>query len=207
MSMTDETEVPEAPEPKQPPKKQGRGWPKGKPRLRATPVERAPVRKATGMMASPNWEDADMYYENSDDRLAIDKSILNKIEKDYGLSLQWVTCSVRGQPEPLRRAQFERRGWTAVHGTDFDGIIDGHFMPRGSLKETEVDGLVLMARPVKHTQVARKRDMMLAREQVFIKEQALRGGGVQASGADHPSAIGSNRINRSVERLHVPDDN
>src|SRR5882762_8247977 len=121
MSMTDETEILAA---VQPVKKQGRGWPKGKPRVRKA-IDREPVRKATGMRARPNWEFADVDYESSEDRLAIDRSLLTKLEKDYGLSLQWVTCSVRGQPEPLRRAQFERRGWTAVHPEDFEGMFEG----------------------------------------------------------------------------------
>jgi hypothetical protein len=47
----------------------------------------------------------------------------------------------------------------------------------------------------------------MAREQVAIKEAALRYGDLPiALDARHPSAVNSNRINKSFERVEVPED-
>ena len=70
-----------------------------------------------------------------------------------------------------------------------------------------MDGLVLMARPKEINDAARRRDNLKAREQVQIKEKALRGGDLPVSlDASHPSAVRQNRINKSMERIEVPKD-
>lgn len=172
-------------------------WPKGKPRTRQTP----PTRKWT-MKAGARWEGANVDEEVGEDRLAISKDLIPD-----GMSLQWVTDSVLGQPQPQRRAQFERRGWTPVHPQDFDARFDGKFTPLGSVDEINVEGLVLMARPTEFTDKARKQERARAVEQVRIKEQALRGGDLPVTlDAGHPSAIRTNMINRTLERVSIPTD-
>lgn len=179
-------------------------WPKGRPRTRKTEVGAAPLRKPMRwtMAAGARWEGADINEEVSEDRLSVPKEMIPE-----GMTLQWVTDSVFGQPMPQRRAQFERRGWTPVHPQDFDGRFDGKFTPLGATNEINVDGLVLMARPAEFTEKARKRDRMKATEQVRIKEQSLRGGDLPVTlDAGHPSAVRSNMINRTMERVHIPND-
>jgi hypothetical protein len=179
----------------------------GRPRKDAG-VERDPQRNPDDqsprrfkMRATPNWESFDASSEETPDRLKIDPSLIPD-----GMSAQWVTDSIYGQSMAQHRAEFERKGWTPIHQDDFDGQFDGMFMPRGAKGEITVDGLVLMMRPKEITDRARFEDRRKAIEQVAIKEQALRGGDLPVSlDARHPSAVNSNRITKSVERIDIPD--
>jgi len=176
---------------------------RGPGRPRKNPVPEAPkAEPKRKMKAKPNWENYDASADETPDRLRISPDMVPD-----GMALQWVTDSVYGQPVPQHRADFERKGWTPVHQSDFDGIYDGMFMPKGIDGEIGVEGLVLMARPKEFSDKAKALDHRRAREQVFIKEQALRGGDIPISlDARHPSALGTNRINKSVERLDIPSD-
>ena len=181
------------------PIKRGPGRPR---KVKPEETQAAPEVKATPkykMKAKPNWEDLEgIPAEDSPDRLRIDPSLIPE-----GMSLQWVTHTVFGKEVPQRRATFERKGWTPVHQEDFDGIFDGMFMPKGAPGEIELEGLILMARPKALTEKAKYLDQRAAREQIAIKEQALRGGelpGVSLA-TQHPSALNANRIGRSMERM------
>ena len=181
----------------------------------AEPVKRKPGRptnasKGIGpkvepkfkMKASPNWETFEADSIDTPDRLHIDKALVPE-----GMALMWVTDAVRGMAMPQHRGSFERKGWTPVHQSDFDGQFNGMFMPRDREGEILVDGLVLMARPKELSDRARKLDQMRAREQVNIKEQSLRGGDINTSlDSRHPTALRSNTINKSFERISVPED-
>lgn len=188
------------------PLKRGRGRPRKNPETTTTsaPVANAaPSLTKHRMKAKPNWEDIDMSFtDDSPDRLRIDPSLV-----PTGMSLQWVTDSVYGQGVPQHRAEFEKRGWTPVHQEDFDRILDGMFMPRGAAGEIMVDGMVLMARPEELTRKAKMADRRKAQEVIRIKEQALRGGDLNTSlDSQHPSALQTNRITRSMERIEIPKD-
>lgn len=156
------------------------------------------------MKAKPNWEeiDPDDMVDNPD-RLGISPDLVPD-----GMSLQWVTDSVYGQDMSQHRAHFEKRGWTPVHQSDFDGVFDGMFMPKGVDGEIKVDGLVLMARPKELTDKARKLDFRRAREQVAIKEAALTGGDLPGVTLDTagPAERGRNAIKKTVERIEIPRD-
>jgi len=180
-----------------------------------TPLKRGPGRprknlevapkaepKQFKMKAKPNWESFDATMEETPDRLRINPDLIPE-----GMAAQWVTDSVYGQGVPQHRADFERKGWTPVHQQDFDGQFDGMFMPKGAQGEINVEGMVLMMRPKEFTEKAARADYHRAREQVFIKEQALRGGDIPTSlDARHPSALSTNRITKTVERIEVPRD-
>ena len=184
--MNDETEAP----------RRGPGRP------RKDEAAKAPVRYK--MKAKPNWDEDNVggLEDESPDRLAVDPALVPE-----GMSLQWVTDSVYGQGVPQHRARFEKRGWTPVHQEDFDGVFDGMFMPRGAEGEIKVDGMVLMARPEEMTRKARSDERRKAQEVIRIKEQALRGGDINTSlDSQHPSALQTNRINRTMERLEIPND-
>ncbi len=174
----------------------------GRPRKVPREEMREPIKSTSlNMKAKPNWESIDPHMEDSPDRLYIDKSLIPE-----GMSLQWVVNEIFGQEQSQHRGTFERTGWTPVHQTDFDGQFDGMFMPKGKEGEINVDGLVLMARPKAMTDKARKLEQKRAYEQVAIKEQALRGGDIPITlDARHPSATGSNKINKSYERIEIPE--
>lgn len=177
--------------------------PVGRPRKNPLPVEdaKAQPKAQHKMRAKPNWEDAETLGDDSPDRLKVPADMVPE-----GMSLQWVTTTVYGQPQPQRRATFERKGWTPVHQDDFDGQFDGMFMPKGAPGEITVEGLVLMARPKEFTEKATKLEKRAANEQVMIKENSLRGGDINTRlDSQHESALRSNRINKTVERLDIPD--
>lgn len=154
------------------------------------------------MRAKPNWENFDPTDTDTPDKLHIPAHLVPP-----GMSLQWVTDSVLGQPFPQHRAGFEKKGWTPVHQEDFDGQLDGMFMGKGVDGEIKMTGMTLMARPKELTERAKKKDRREALEQVAVKEQALRGGDMPGVlDSTHPSAVGFNRINKSVERIAIPED-
>lgn len=123
-----------------------------------------------------------------------------------GITLQWVTSEVYGKEETQRRASFEKTGWIPVHPEDFDGRFDGMYAPKGAQGEINYHGLVLMAKPTEMVARAKAKERQKAKNQVQIKEQELYGGGLNAMGADHPTALRTNKINRSYERLTIPQD-
>jgi len=176
----------------------------GRPRKNPLPPKVEPKVEAKTqykMRAKPNWETYDATTEDTPDRLRIDRSLIPE-----GMDLQWVTSEVFGQPDPQHRADFEKKGWTPVHQDDFNGQFNGMFMPKNAPGEITVHGLVLMARPLEFSERARKLDRRRATEQVMIKEQALRGGDIPVSlDSRHPTAVNTNRISKSYERIEVPD--
>ncbi len=182
--------------------KRGPGRPRKNPLIEREP-KREPVAKSYKMRARPNWENFDASAGDTPDRLRINPDLIPP-----GMSAQWVTDSVLGQAVPQHRADFERKGWTPVHQDDFDGQFNGMWMQKDAPGEINVEGLVLMMRPKEITDRARKADQRRAYEQVAIKEQSLRGGDLSSVTLDsrHPSAIRSNTINKSMERLVVPED-
>lgn len=176
---------------------------RGRPRKVLPKAEaKAPPKTTHKMKAQPNWEGIDMEAEDTPDRLRIPISMIPE-----GMSLQWVTNSVLGQPVPQHRAQFEKKGWTPVHQEDFDGRFDGMFMPRGADGEIAYEGLVLMARPIEFTKRAKEQDRRNAREQLQIQEAALRGGQLDGVTLDtqDKSALNYNHVKKSYERIQIPE--
>lgn len=160
--------------------------------------------KRPPMRARPNWEDMSPH-ESGPDRLHIPQHIVNKLKNDYGMSLQWVTHSVYGKEEPQIRASMEKTGWTPIHPEDFEGVFDGMFTPKGQDGEINMEGLVLMARPVQITEKARSRERRDAKTPVQIREHAIKGGDLPGvTGASHPSV--RNTIMRERERIEIPDE-
>ena len=176
----------------------------GRPRkiLAAKPEPKEVVPNQFKMKAKPNWESFDATAEDSPDKLHINPELVPE-----GISLQWVTDSVYGQSMSQHRSSFERKGWTPVHQEDFDGVFDGMFMPKGAQGEIMNEGLVLMARPKEFTDKAKLLERRAAVSQVMIKEQALRGGDIPISlDARHSSALNTNKIGKSYERLPIPEE-
>ena len=168
-----------------------------------TPLPQETAAPRYKMKAKPNWDALDPNIEDTPDRLRIPHEMWPE-----GMSLQWVTDSVLGQSMGQHRSLFERTGWTPVHQSDFDGVFDGMFMQRGVEGEIKYEGLVLMARPMEITLKAKREEARRAREQIEIKERALRGGDIPNVSLDsqHKSALQTNKIGKSYERISVPED-
>jgi hypothetical protein len=169
-------------------------------------VERDAKRPETKwtMKARQNWDDIDpSEFVEEGNRQGIPRHMMPD-----GMDFQWVTDTVLGQAFAEHRAGFEKRGWTPVHPEDFDGQFDGMFTPKGSQGEIRMQGQVLMARPLHISQKAKQMDKRRALEQVAIKEQSLTGGDLKGVSLDttHQSALTSNRINKSYERIAIPED-
>lgn len=199
------------------PKKRG-GWPKGKPRKppattaneSVTPTTTPTPRSASGSMlakmkARPNWDDDTIVNVGEDgvDRLKIPQDIIERLAQD-GIALQWITRSVRGQETPQEISKYTKGGWTPVFQSDFDGMLDGLFLPKGVDEVIGVDDAMLVARPMAIHRKAREHEKKMARAPLAIKEAEL-GQGINVPGGNHPSATRQNRINKTVERIEVPE--
>lgn len=208
--MSDETETQAAPEAGTAFKrKPGRPRKNLRPAPALGPVAAQPKpvkpKEAWVTKSAPNWETNDMDSETGVDRYHIPPEMIPE-----GMSLQWVTNTVFGEPQRQHRASFEKRGWTPVHPQDGDGRFDGWFTPKGYEGEIELGGQVLMIRPVEITEKAKRLERRAAAEQVQIKEQALRGGDLPGVAFDTRRSDGTNvntgAIKKSWETIHIPGD-
>jgi hypothetical protein len=191
------------------------GWPKGKPRARMTPeavtaaADRAvaPPRNpmVLKMKAQPNWEGDDFAgvgLEGSD-RLKIPQEIVDALWRD-GIALQWITRAVRGMEMPQEMSRMTKGGWTPVHQEDFDGILDGLFMPKGdNSAPITVDDCLLVARPTELQKKAKRAEVRDAQLPLRIAEDQIGHGIPGVTGSNHKSV--KNTINRSVERIEIPE--
>jgi len=177
--------------------------PASRPRLEAR-VPSKPQKKTWQMRAGNNWSaEGDLPPEAA--------SFPTDIPEEWpeGMALQWITTQVRGQPTPERMIAAQRSGWTPVHNDDFDNwhsrVLGGRF----SLDEGGYivkDNSLLCALPMPNYQKLKKRDEKAAQDQVTLKQQAFTGGEMNATGANHPSAVATNRITRSMERIEIPKE-
>jgi hypothetical protein len=196
------------------PKRRG-GWPKGKTRMKLPDVEvkaaadRAETRPKglMGKMKSrPNWEGEDFVGVGMDgvDRLKIPDETVAALNRD-GVALQWITKSVRGQETPQELSRMTRGGWTPVHQSDFDGLLDGMFMPKGHDDVIVVDDCMLVARPAEIQAKARMMALRETRRPLQIAEEQLGRGIPGVTGSDHPTATRGNTIKKTMERIEIPE--
>lgn len=199
------------------PKRKG-GWPAGKSRkvdqAQVTEAaDRAEVRAAAPkssflgkMKARPNWESDDFVGVGVDgvDRLRVPDEIVQALHRD-GVALQWVTKSVRGQETPQELSKMTRGGWTPVHQSDFDGLLDGMFMSKGIDDVITVEDCMLVARPVEIHRKAKQAERREANRPVQIAEEQIGHGIPGVTGGDHPTAIRGNSIKKTMERVDIPE--
>jgi hypothetical protein len=143
------------------------------------------------MKHAPNWENMEPNDGPITDRFHIDPDQIPE-----GMAAQWVTDSVYGQPQTYHRSGFEKNGWTPVNQEDFEGRFDGQFMPKGQSGEIKIEGSTLMMRPQELSDQAKLRDAKAAKTKVKGREEYLTGA----------SALPSNRITKSYEKLDIPND-
>lgn len=188
------------------------GWPKGKPRVKSMnavkeAADRAePVSMLRKMKARPNWESEDYVGVGIDgvDRLKIPQETIEALRRD-GIALQWITRSVRGMDTPQEVSKFTRGGWTPVFQSDFDGVLDGLFMPKGLDDVIGVEDCMLVARPAEIDAKARMAAHREARRPMQVVEEQLGRGIPGVTGADHPTATRGNSIKKSFERIEIQD--
>jgi hypothetical protein len=202
------------------PKRRG-GWPKGKPRNPAPAPEqivaaanRAEQRAALPetekrrfkMKARPNWENDDYIGvgQEGSDRLKVPDTIIDALHRD-GYALQWITKSVRGQETPQEVSKMTRGGWTPVHQSDFDGLMDGLFMPKGHDDVITVDDCMLVARPVEIHMKSKMMERREANRPLQIAEEQLGVGIPGVTGSNHPTATRGNMIKKHMERVEIPE--
>jgi hypothetical protein len=188
------------------------GWPRGKPRTKKTiedvkaAADRAEIKPSllSKMKARPNWESEDFVGVGMDsvDRLKVPDDILQALHRD-GIALQWITRSVRGQETPQELSKMTRGGWTPIYQSDFDGILDGVFMPKGQDDVIGVDDCLLVARPVEIHNKARRAMNRDASMPLQIAEEQIGHGIPNVTGSTHKTV--SNRINKSLERVEIPE--
>lgn len=200
------------------------GWPKGKPRgmkkeTVADAARRAEARAADGiprpakapltmlskMKARPNWE-GDEYFgvgEDYVDRLHIPRDTVDALFRD-GIALQWITKSVRGMETPQELSKFTRGGWTPVHQSDFDGALDGMFLPKGKDDVIIVDDAMLVARPAEIQSKAKLMEKRESMRPVQVTEAQFKVGIPGVTGGDHVTARRGNMVNKTMERIEIP---
>lgn len=119
-----------------------------------------------------------------------------------GMRYNWKTFSVLGQPQSRRFGRYQTTGWEPVPATRHPGL----FTPKGFEGYIEYDGLVLMEKPEELCRITEAREFQKARAQVNAKEQQLRGGDVGTTlDGRHKSALASNKINKTYERIDIPE--
>jgi hypothetical protein len=159
------------------------------------------------MKAKPNWESEDFVGVGQDgvDRLRIPDETVLALARD-GVALQWITRSIRGQETPNLVAPMTRGGWTPVYQSDFDGVLNGLFMPKNN-EDTPivVDDCMLVARPIaiqSKAERARNRDANLPLQ---ISQEQIGQGIPGVTGATHPTALMGNKIKMTRERIAIPE--
>jgi hypothetical protein len=181
---------------------------------KAAPVERAAMRNGPRETMPPTNDRPQRHrlrdLEEMPPEVEGSRMHISRSEWPDGSSLQWVTKSVYGQEQPSHTAGFYRRGWEPVWGEDFGHRFAGRWTPVGHQGPIEVDGMILCARDARWSEKAKQDDMRKAQGALAVKEAQLRGGQIEGVGMDggsrHPSALASNKIKKSYERLQVPQD-
>lgn len=195
------------------------GWPKGKPRVKREMPTQEAVKAAADraiapppknpmlakMKARPNWENDDYVGVGGDgtDRLKIPQDIVDSLWRD-GIALQWATRSVRGMETPQQLSVMTKGGWTPVHQSDFDGVLDGMFMSKGVDDAITVEDCLLVARPAEIQKKARIAERRAAGHPMAVTEDQIGHGIPGITGSGHKSV--RNTINKSIERIEIPDE-
>jgi hypothetical protein len=191
------------------------GWPKGRPRtttkprakmtaetMKASLAEQQMLFMKSKMKARPNWESDDFGMEAGADVLGISQETVDALARD-GVALEWATSSVYGQEMKRELRQTFSNGWTPVHLTDFDGVLDtGKFAPKGADESIQVGACMLVARPMQLHQKAKLQAKRDADEFVEAPTRMLRDG-INVKGGNHPSV--RNQINVQMDRVDIPD--
>jgi len=151
-------------------------------------------RKRTWLAkAGNNWTDTEWRDQSADNILDVPDNVRGWL-KDQDLDANWKVRSVFGQEQTRHWNQLMANGWVPLDKDLFPDF------------QAERDGLVLCVRPQFISAKARKAAAAAARVPIEGREKMLGAGVPGVTGGNHSSAIGFNRINRSVERIEVARD-
>jgi hypothetical protein len=177
-------------------------WPKGKSRKKPPPE-----KSGWKARAGNNWSEktnefldkahgrgVDEWRERSfDNRFELSEEATDFLRSNQ-LDVQWLTKSVYGQEQTARLSKFLQNGWTIVEPDTIPGVT-----------AVEIEGSVLAVRPMAISEKARQVEKATAKA-VWDMQQQYFVEGVPVSGGSHPTAIRSNRLNRTYERIEVPKE-
>jgi hypothetical protein len=183
-------------------------WPKGKPRKK---VSAAKDTRPLKQRAGNNWDDEKSKsfldkvrsQDGSGWRDRSADTLFDLSEETHGwlrqnnLDAQWITKEIYGQPQDRHFGNLLANGWVPVEQNAVPG-----------LGVSEIGGSVLCVRPMAISEKARKAEKAKAQEILDLRRQQFQTEGVPLpSGAGrHPTAVTSNRLNRSLERIDIPGD-
>ncbi len=167
---------------------------KNKPKV--TKIEEEVVLKVKKVPVKIDY-DRQAALEEESDMLHIPPEIIPE-----GMRYNWKTLSVLGMQQARRFGRYEATGWSPVPASRHPGL----FTPKGYEGQIEYDGLVLMEKPEELCRQTEAREFMKARSQVQAKEAQLKGGDLGTSlDSRHKSALASNKISKSYERINIPE--
>jgi hypothetical protein len=165
--------------------------------IRSKTTERSPVRSEP---TTQQIEYVEYVQKSSTD---IPQHIVEALARD-GHVLQWASYEVRGQPVSL--ARYKVNSWDQVLYSDWNGLLD--FLGDGAKTPgtpIAFDGLQLMSRPIEVDKIARQHEKRAALAAIASRE-GLKVNGLDVAGGSHPSARNFNYINRTAERIAIPED-
>lgn len=168
--------------------------------LRETNLERTPIR-AKGDEQSFTYQP---YKQKSSTE--IDPQLIADLNHD-GWSVTWMATSCVGLP--LDTAPYYSNGWEPVNKNDFGGVFAKYCeQNRPADAPVTVGGgsLMLMVRHKRIEALARAHEMAEAQAPLQRSERMVRSGIENIPGANHPTALAHNKINRQIERLDIPRD-
>jgi hypothetical protein len=170
----------------------------GRSPIRSKTTERSPVRSE-----EPATQQIDYVEYVQKSTTDIPQHIVEALRRD-GYVLQWATFEVRGYP--VSTARYKINGWDPVVYGDWKGLLD--FLGEGSKTPgtpIAIDGLMLMSRPIEYDKISRAHEKRATFAAIESRE-GLKVNGLDVAGGNHPSARNFNYINRTQERITIPDD-
>jgi|SRR6516225_5417542 hypothetical protein len=135
--------------------------------------------------------------------LEIDPQLILDLAHD-GYVVEWKAVEVLGQPQ--KEGSWLSNGWEPCLRSDFGGLLK-NIGDQGGPDDShvQVGGLTLMIRPKQMHDVAKQHQKREAQDNVD-QIQGLLNHGIPVRGGSHPTALRSNKINRSYERIEIPSD-
>jgi hypothetical protein len=174
----------------------------GRPKKNPDPVMRDEKRPRFQRVAA-NYDEIDPSTLNITDRMHIDASEIPDDEVFI-----WASLSTAGRPEDQNMQNRAQAGWEPVCAGDLEGRFDRRWDRKKPGESITHEGTcMLLHRPKFLHEKAKARELREARMRLAVKEQQFRGGDIPGIGLDasHPSAVNSNRITKSYERIEIPE--
>jgi hypothetical protein len=135
--------------------------------------------------------------------LQIDPQIIKDLEQD-GFKLQWICDTVTGMP--LRDGYAGQNQWDPVRRNDWGGLLSKYSEDQDGPADAPITygGLILHVRPIEVHRIAKEHEKREAQDKLDGIQGLIDGGMPGVTGSRHPTALRTNRINKTVERLPLP---